>query len=75
MIILCKKKKKKKESVLYVLSSYIFIHCLKIYVNTAMQEHWERGGGAVPSLFIWAIAEASTELTFNFKGLKLQWQR
>lgn len=43
-------------------------------MNIAMQEHWERGRGAIHSPFFWATAEASTELTFHFKGLKQQWQ-
>lgn len=44
-------------------------------MNIAIQRHWERGRGAFLSLFVWAIAEGSTELTFHFKGLKQQWQR
>lgn len=49
-----RKEKRKKESLLCVLSSYIFIHSLKIYdhcyiMNIAIQGHWEGGRGANPS--------------------------
>lgn len=44
-------------------------------MNVAIQGHWERRSGAILSLYIWTIAEASSDLTFHFKGLKQQWKQ